>query len=182
MPLTVVAPLAPAAAQTTDADLDQVVGALRAIGTMTADFTQTDRNGKSVRGVLTLKRPGRIRFEYEKGVNMLLVSDGHALTLVDYDVKQVQRWPIGSSPLGALLDPNRDVKKFGHMVPTGNPNVLSIQVKDPKRPEFGVITLIFVEERQRARRLGAGQLGRARFAEPAHHGSAVEPTLRRRGF
>ncbi|HSQ94738.1 MAG TPA: outer membrane lipoprotein carrier protein LolA [Croceibacterium sp.] len=145
IPLTVVAPLAPAAAQTTDADLDQVVGALRAIGTMTADFTQTDRNGKSVRGVLTLKRPGKIRFEYEKGVNMLLVSDGHALTLVDYDVKQVQRWPIGSSPLGALLDPNRDVKKFGRMVPTGNPNVLSIQVKDPKRPEFGVITLIFVK-------------------------------------
>ncbi|MGZ3196410.1 MAG: LolA family protein, partial [Croceibacterium sp.] len=132
-------------AQTTDADLDQVVGALRAIGTMTADFTQTDRNGKSVRGVLTLKRPGKIRFEYEKGVNMLLVSDGHALTLVDYDVKQVQRWPIGSSPLGALLDPNRDVKKFGRMVPTGNPNVLSIQVKDPKRPEFGVIALIFVK-------------------------------------
>ncbi|MGZ3270347.1 MAG: LolA family protein [Croceibacterium sp.] len=145
IPLAIMAPLAPAAAQTTDADLDQVVGALRAIGTMTADFTQTDRNGKSVRGVLTLKRPGKIRFEYEKGVNMLLVSDGHALTLVDYDVKQVQRWPIGSSPLGALLDPNRDVKKFGRMVPTGNPNVLSIQVKDPKRPEFGVITLIFVK-------------------------------------
>ncbi|MGZ3246786.1 MAG: LolA family protein [Croceibacterium sp.] len=145
IPLAIMAPLAPAAAQTTEADLDQVVGALRAIGTMTADFTQTDRNGKTLRGVLTLKRPGKIRFEYEKGVNMLLVSDGHALTLVDYDVKQVQRWPIGSSPLGALLDPNRDVKKFGRMVPTGNPNVLSIQVKDPKRPEFGVITLIFVK-------------------------------------
>jgi outer membrane lipoprotein-sorting protein len=146
IPLTAVAPLFPAAAQTTDADLDQVVGALRAIGTMTADFTQTDRKGQTVRGVLTLKRPGKIRFEYEKGVNMLIVADGKALTFIDYDTRQPpQRWPIGNSPLGALLDPNRDVKKFGRMVPTGNPNVLSIQVKDPKRPEYGVITLIFVK-------------------------------------
>ena len=71
-------------------------------------ITQTDRNGQSVRGVLTLKRPGRIRFEYEEGVNMLIVGDGKALTLIDYEVRQVQRWPIKNSPLGALLDPSRD--------------------------------------------------------------------------
>jgi outer membrane lipoprotein-sorting protein len=143
LPVTVVAPLAPAAAETPDQELDQVVGALRGIGTMTADFTQTDRKGQTLRGKLTLKRPGRIRFEYEKGVNMLIVADGKALTLVDYDVNRKQRWPIGNSPLGALLDPSRDVKKYGRVVPTGNPNVFSIQVKDPKRPEYGVITLIF---------------------------------------
>ncbi|MBO0748993.1 MAG: outer membrane lipoprotein carrier protein LolA [Porphyrobacter sp.] len=144
--LALVAPMAPAAAQSADAELDQAVGALRAIGTMTADFTQTDRNGKTVRGTLTLKRPGKIRFQYEKDVNMLLVSDGHALTLIDYDVNQVQRWPIGNSPLGALLDPNRDVKKYGKVLPTGNPNVYSIEVRDPKRPEYGVITLIFLKD------------------------------------
>ena len=146
-PVSLVAAMAPAAAaESSDAELDQVAGALRAIGTMTADFTQTDRNGKTVRGVLTLKRPGKIRFEYEKGVNMLIVADGKALTFVDYDVNKTQRWPIGNSPLGALLDPNRDVKKYGTVLPTGNPNVLSIEVKDRKRPEYGVITLILVKD------------------------------------
>jgi len=146
MPAALVAPLAPAVAQSTDQVLDQTVGALRAIGTMTADFTQTDRNGRTVHGVLTLKRPGKIRFQYDKGVNMLLVSDGKALTFIDYDVRQKQRWPIGNSPLGALLDPTRDVKKFGRVVPTGNPDVYSIEVRDPKRPEYGVITLIFIKD------------------------------------
>ena len=146
LPVALVAPVAPAAAQNADAELDQVVGALRAIGTMTADFTQTDRKGQTVRGKLTLKRPGKIRFEYEKSANMLLVSDGKALTFIDYDVNQKQRWPIGNSPLGALLDPNRDVKKYGTVLPTGNPNVYSVQVKDTKRPEYGVITLIFVKD------------------------------------
>jgi outer membrane lipoprotein-sorting protein len=146
VPAAVVVPVSPAAAASTSAELDQAVGALRAIGTMTADFTQTDRKGQTLRGKLTLKRPGKIRFEYEKGVNMLLVSDGHALSLVDYDVNQVQRWPIGNSPLGALLDPNRDVRKYGTVIPTSSPDVYSVQVKDPKRPEYGVITLIFVKD------------------------------------
>ena len=74
---------------------------------------------------------------------MLVVSNGSSLYLVDYEVDQVQRWPISNSPLGALLDPNRDVKKFGKLVPTSHPDVVSVEVRDPKRPEFGVITLIF---------------------------------------
>jgi outer membrane lipoprotein-sorting protein len=144
MPVALVAPAAPAAAQGDDAELDQIVGALRAISTMTADFTQTDRKGQTVRGKLTLKRPGKIRFEYEKGVNMLIVGDGKALTFVDYDVNRTQRWPIGSSPLGALLDPSGDVKKYGRVIPTGNPNVYSVQVKDSRN---GIaITLIFVKD------------------------------------
>src|SRR5690606_24410588 len=111
---------------------------------MKADFTQTDRSGQSVRGTLTLKNPGRIRFEYEKSVNMLVVSDGSSLTLVDYDVSQLQRWPISNSPLGALLDPKRDVKRFGKLVPTANPDVISIEVKVPQNPEYGTFTMVFV--------------------------------------
>lgn len=143
VPAALALPAAPALAQQGD-QLDQVVAALRGISTMRANFAQTDRNGQTVNGKLSLKNPGRIRFEYDKSVNMLLVSNGSSLTLIDYDVNQVQRWPIGNSPLGALLDPKRDVKRYGKLLPTGNPNVLSIEVKDPKKPEYGTITLIFV--------------------------------------
>jgi outer membrane lipoprotein-sorting protein len=126
--------------------LDQAVAALRGISTMRADFTQTDRNGQRVTGVMTLKRPGRIRFQYQQGVPMLIVSDGKALTMIDYEVRQVQRWPISNSPLGALLDPNRDVARFGTLQPTADPNVISIEVRDRSHPEYGVITLIFVRK------------------------------------
>lgn len=143
-PIALAVPAAPAAAQTDK--LDAAVGALRAITTMRANFTQEDRNGQRISGVLTLKRPGKIRFEYEKGVNMLIVSNGSSLTLVDYDVKQVERWPIKESPLGALLDPSRDVKRFGKLQPTANADVISVEVRDSKHPEYGVITLVFVRD------------------------------------
>ncbi|MFA9201055.1 MAG: outer membrane lipoprotein carrier protein LolA [Cypionkella sp.] len=137
-------PAAPAAAQADK--LDQAVAALRGISTMTADFTQTDRKGQTLSGKLTLKRPGKIRFEYGKGADMLVVSNGKSLYLVDYEVKQVQRWPISNSPLGALLDPSRDVKRYGKLVPQGGDNVIGVEVRDTKRPEFGVITLVFVRD------------------------------------
>jgi outer membrane lipoprotein-sorting protein len=139
-----VAPVS-AAAQSSSAQLDRAVKALRGISTLKADFTQTDRNGGVVAGELTLKQPGKIRFEYEDDVNMLVVSNGSTLSLIDYDVRQVERWPIKESPLGALLDPDRDMARYGKLVQTNNPNVVSIAVKDPKRPEFGTITLIFVK-------------------------------------
>jgi outer membrane lipoprotein-sorting protein len=141
--IPVVAPVAPAAAQREPAQLRQAVAALRAIGTMKADFVQTDRAGNAVSGKLLLKRPGRIRFQYEPSAKMLIVGDGKALTLIDYQVNQVQRWPIGNSPLGALLDPGRDVSKFGKLRPTGNPDVISVEARDKDHPEYGVITLIF---------------------------------------
>src|SRR3546814_5205692 len=63
--------------------------------------------------------------------------------MIDYEVSQVQRWPIRNSPLGALLDPDRDLGKYGKVVPSGDPRILMVEERDPKRPEYGVITLIF---------------------------------------
>jgi outer membrane lipoprotein-sorting protein len=143
VPAALALPATPVAAQ---ADrLDQVVGALRSITTMKADFVQTDRSGQSVRGVLTWKSPGRIRFEYQGG-DMLIVSNGRSLTFIDYEVNQKQRWPISNSPLGALLDPRRDVKRYGRLIPTSTPDVISVEVKDARKPEYGTITLIFVRD------------------------------------
>ena len=141
VPVAILVPAAPVAAQS---QLGSAVEAIRGISTMQADFVQTDRQGRSVSGVMTLKRPGKIRFEYQKDVNMLIVSNGKSLTMIDYDVNQVQRWPIKDSPLGALLDPNRDIARYGKLIPTGDPNVISVEVRDLKRPEYGVITMIFV--------------------------------------
>lgn len=136
-------PMAPAVAQADASDLSRVNAYIRAVTTMTADFAQTDRNGQTLTGQLTIKQPGKIRFQYQKGVPLLIVGDGKALTMIDYEVRQVQRWPIGNSPLGALIDPSKDLSKFGKVIQTGDPTILSVQARDPKRPEYGTITMIF---------------------------------------
>src|SRR3546814_9671648 len=37
----------------------------------------------------------------------------------------------------------RDLGKYGKVVPSGDPRILMVEAHDPKRPEYGVITLIF---------------------------------------
>lgn len=124
-------------------DLDKVSAHLSAVSSMTAGFVQTDRKGKAVTGQLTMKRPGKIRFQYEKGVPLLIVGDGSSLTMIDYQVSQVQRWPIGKSPLAALLNPGRDITRIAKVVPTADERIVLVEARDPKRPEFGTLTLAF---------------------------------------
>lgn len=145
IPATVTLGVTPVAAQAQADALDRAATALRAISTMRADFTQTDRAGNVVAGELTLKNPGKIRFEYSDDVNMLVVSNGDALSIIDYEVSQVERYPIGDSPLGALLNPDRDIRRYGRVQQGTRSGVVSIAVSDPDRPEFPTITLIFLE-------------------------------------
>lgn len=135
----------PAIAQSSST-LASVQSHLKLTSSMTADFVQTDRNGQRLSGQLTLKRPGKIRFQYQKGVPLLIVGDGSSLTMIDYEVRQVQRWPVKNSPLGALLDPDRDLTRYAKVIPTGSTDVLSVEVKDPARPEYGTITMVFVRD------------------------------------
>ncbi|WP_333838837.1 LolA family protein [Novosphingobium sp.] len=147
LPAAAAVSVTPAAAQAApNPDVDRAVAALRAISTMRADFVQTDRNGQRLTGVITLQRPGKIRFQYQPGVPFLIVSDGAALTMIDYEVRQVSRWPIRNSPLGALLDPNKDVARFARLLPTGSPDVLSMEIKDPRHPEYGTLTMVMVRK------------------------------------
>ena len=136
----------PVVAQAASTDLDRAVAALRGISTMKADFTQTDRANNTMRGTMTLKRPGKIRFDYGRDADFLVVSNGRSLYMIDYEVNQVERWPIGNSPLGALLDTNRDVKRYGTLVPTSNRYVVSVDLRDPNKPEYGRIILNFVRD------------------------------------
>lgn len=134
----------PAVAQSAN-PLRQVESHLAATQSMTADFVQTDARNRSLRGTVQLKRPGRIRFEYGGGANMLLVGNGKTLSFIDYDVGQKNSWNIGNSPLSVLLAPRPDLNRIARVMPTEDPRVLLVRARDARRPEFGTIILAFVK-------------------------------------
>jgi outer membrane lipoprotein-sorting protein len=138
----VVLPQAPVVAQATS-PLAQVQAHLRAVNTMTANFSQTDRRGQTLSGAFTLKRPGKIRFQY-RNAPMLVVADGRRLYMIDYETKDVRNWGIGNSPLGVLLDPNPNLARISKIVRNDRQTLL-LQAKDPKRPEYGTVTLGFAK-------------------------------------
>ncbi len=136
-------------AQSTDMALVQ--GWLKTTNTLVADFTQTAPNGKISTGKMTMARPGNIRFEYEPSVPVLIVAKGGWLSMIDYGVAQVQRYPIKDTPLSVLLDSKADLETMGRVV-AGPAGMLVIEARDAKRPQFGTLSLFFV--RQAASGLG----------------------------
>lgn len=132
-----------AAAPVASPDFAAIQQHLRTVSTMTADFTQTDRNGRTLTGTLQLKRPGRIRFAFQKGVPLLVVGDGKALTMIDYQVKQVSRWPIGNTPLSLLLNPDKDISSYARIVQSGSADMIMLAGQDSKHREYGSITVAF---------------------------------------
>ena len=145
-PVAIVAAVAAPAPAATSADLGLVESSLAATQSMTADFLQTDGKGRQMAGTLSLKRPGKIRFAYGGGVNMLLVADGKRLTFVDYDVAQKSSWPIAKSPLAVLLSPQPDLARIARIIPSESKNVIVVRARDARRPEFGTLVLAFVRD------------------------------------
>ena len=136
--------VAPVAAATTG-ELAQVERHLAASQSMTASFVQTDSKSRQLVGTVQLKRPGRIRFEYGRGANMLLVGNGKTLTFIDYEVGQKSSWAIANSPLSVLLSSNPDLGRIARILPSSDPRVLLVRARDGRRPEFGTMILAFVK-------------------------------------
>jgi outer membrane lipoprotein-sorting protein len=140
-PVAVVAMAAPAAAQS--GDIAKVQTHLSAVQSMTAKFIPTDAKGRSARGTVQLKRPGRIRFQYS-GNDLLLVANGSRLYFLDYSVGQKSSWDLNKTPLGLLLSANADINRIAKIVPQSDPRILLVRARDARRPEFGTLLLAFV--------------------------------------
>lgn len=127
--------------------LVQVERYLNDIKSLKATFIQEAPDGIVTEGQLSLERPGKLRFEYNGDIPLLVVSDGSVLTFVDYDVKQVTRWPIGETPLGILVAPQVDLtSSLDTEVTRGRDKLLRVKVVDPKRADQGFMTLIFEDQ------------------------------------
>lgn len=138
--------VAPAAAPASTSDMALVREHLQKVDSMTARFVQTDAKGRSLSGNLQLKRPGRIRFEYGQGVNVLLVADGRKLTFVDYEVGQKSSWDLNKTPLGILLSAKPDLDRIARIQNSEDPRVVVVRARDPARNEYGTLILAFLRE------------------------------------
>jgi len=140
VPVAIVAMAVPAAAADS-ADMAKLKAHISGVHTMTANFLQIDARGRTSTGKMQLQRPGKVRFEYSGG-DLLLVSNGSTLTLVDYQVGQKSSWPLNRTPLGVLLSNSPDLKGRAQIVPSDNPNVVSVRARDPS--QYGSLTLVFL--------------------------------------
>ena len=132
-------------------DRDQVISKvednLNRIRSMKATFIQRGPEGNVDEGTIYLERPGKIRFEYANDNPILVVSNGDMLSFIDYEIKQVSRWPIDKTPLSVLVDDQIDLKDQDVEIPEmiRFAGLIKMSVLQPDQEDQGYITLIFEE-------------------------------------
>lgn len=136
--LTALLVAAPASATS----LADIALSLKGTTSLSADFTQAGADGRVLAGKLWLARPGKVRFQYDTA-KMLLVGDGRTLSFIDYEVKQVSQWPVRRTPLQILLASEPDLAPIARIT-ADTPDGVEISARDPRRPEFGTLSIRFV--------------------------------------
>lgn len=125
-------------------ELARVETYLNSIGSMRADFIQLAPNGAISDGKVYLDRPGFVRFEYNPPSKLLVIGRGKWISLIDYEVGQVSRWPISDTPFRVLVE--ADIK-FGKDIDIASVNrttgLLGVTFFDADDPKQGSIQLIF---------------------------------------
>jgi outer membrane lipoprotein-sorting protein len=117
---------------------------LETIGAAEANFTQINSDGSRMTGRLFIKRPGRIRFEYDAPQeDTLVMASGGQIAVFD-GRGTPEQYPLRRTPLGIILDRDIDLTRERMVTGHGEQDGRTIvQAQDPDHPEYGRIYLYF---------------------------------------
>lgn len=128
------------------ADLTRLEDYLNGISTLRANFQQYTNNGGLAYGRIYLRRPGRLRVEYDPPVQVLIVADGIVVSYYDGELDQVTQAPIGSSPLWFLLREDISLREGVAIAGIDRaPGVIRVSAFEDDEPEAGQVTLVFAD-------------------------------------
>lgn len=125
--------------------LGEVSTYLNRLVTAQGGFTQINGDGTLSTGQIYIKRPGRIRFEYNPPDRSLMIAGGGQVAVFDPRSNTgPERYPLNQTPLNIILERNVDLGQrrmvTGH---TSDGTSTTITAQDPDHPEYGNIQLVF---------------------------------------
>ena len=136
---------APASAQILS--LDELSSYLNTMSTAKAAFTQINDDGSKSTGWVYIKRPGRIRFEYDPPYEGLVVVGGGQVAIFDpKSNSEPLRFPLIQTPLSLVLEKTIDLARRDMVVAHKKKGEITfIVLQHPAYPEYGSIQLMFTD-------------------------------------
>ena len=125
--------------------IDQLHRFLQSTRTLKADFAQIviAKNGRKPQqssGIVSISRPGKLRWEILKPYPQLVVGDGEKIWIYDQELQQVTVRKAGQAISGspaALLAGNNDLEKNFDLKEAGNADGMAWVEATPKSNESG---------------------------------------------
>ena len=135
-----------AAAQVNQGDLLRISNYLNGIGSLQGGFVQVGPDGDLSEGTFYMRRPGRIRFEYDPPNPTLIVADGFWVGVYDTVDETLDRFPLSETPLDLLLRDRVNLRSEGAIRSIErSEGQLRVTAVDPAAADQGSITMIFTD-------------------------------------
>ncbi len=125
-------------------DLARIDAALNNTISFSGRFSQYAADGSYAQGQIYLKRPGKLRFEYDDPNPLLIVSDGVTLTQRDRVLETTDRVPLSATPLNFFLKENVNLANDTEVIRLiKNFNEIRVTARDGSGDMDGTITMVF---------------------------------------
>lgn len=113
--------------------------------TAEGEFTQINPDGSLSTGRLFIRRPGRVRFEYDPPEASLVMAGGGQVAIFDGRSNTgPNQYPLRQTPLNLILEQNVDFENrrmvVGH---SSDGSTTTVVAQDPENPQYGSIRLVF---------------------------------------
>lgn len=133
------------AASAQQLSLSQISAYLNQLQTAQGGFTQINADGTLSTGQIYIKRPGRIRFEYNAPSDSLVMAGGGQLAIFDPRSNAgPDRYPLNQTPLSIILQANVDLERADMVTNVASDGTTTtVTAQDPDNPNYGSIQLVF---------------------------------------
>ena len=128
------------------AGVPEVERYFNSLKTMQARFVQNNPNGSVVSGTLYVRRPGRMRFEYDAPSKLKIVADGTQVTMWDPATRDFGQWPIGWTAASFLV--KEPLKLSGDLTVESqarNEGMLELTIVQTRKPQEGKVIVRMAE-------------------------------------
>lgn len=116
------------------------------VPTMKGEFLQFGPTGDQSGGEFSIKRPGKVRFDYEDPSPVQVVSNGLAVMVINKKLKTFDTYPLKNTPLKLLLDDKLDISSDSIIDVKVTDDVTTIVMGDKQIFGNSIITLLFEPE------------------------------------
>jgi outer membrane lipoprotein-sorting protein len=136
-------PTAPLSQQDRD-DIARVEQYLNGLTTLQARFAQAADKGLALQGDFYIKRPGRLRFQYDPPARIQIVADGRQVTYYDADNDQISQMPTGLTVAKFLVSEKISLSGDLSVIKVEREaNQLRLTMVQTKSPNQGYVVLVF---------------------------------------
>ncbi|TQS70495.1 outer membrane lipoprotein carrier protein LolA [Rhodobacteraceae bacterium] len=118
---------------------------LNSLTSAQSKFTQVNSDGSITTGTVYIRRPNRVRFEYDNDNTLVLASAGQvAIFDPKSNMGRPEQYPLSKTPLNLILASNVNLGRSGMVTQHSSDGAkTTVTAQDPAHPEYGTIQMVF---------------------------------------